>query len=74
MFPLLEILQFFFEASRTQFFLFWTRSTWPGSLEPKALGDLPRVLERGVSTTSSPSELPFAIPECISLRKEEVIR
>lgn len=27
-------------------------------LEPKALGDLPRVLERGVSTTSSPSRLP----------------
>lgn len=38
-------------------------------LEPKALGDLPRVFERGVSTTSSPSRLPFAIPECISLRK-----
>ena len=27
-------------------------------LEPKALGHLPRVLERGVSTTSSPSRLP----------------
>lgn len=40
-------------------------------LEPKVLGDLPRVLERGDSTTPSSSRLTglIAIPECISLRK-----